>query len=207
MKKTYSKIKANTGLTIKSDKTNGLNIGSSILSNTTPIIKSIILMILTAATLFSFSTFAGDLNHCAIKSHSCQFYQCAEESFQCGHSGYFQAFATPYCSLFLSDSFLQKNSNQAQAWLVDVAACLQQAVKESAADNNNMTCSQVRLKAIQAHAQCYYKTGFCQIPRNDRMRLVGVLIKDTWNDFDILKQGLEIQMLCGPQWQQNFDKE
>ncbi len=92
-----------------------------------------------------------------------------------------------------------------QKWLIEVASCLQQSIKDAAAKNNKLNCSQIRLKAINAHAQCYYKTGFCQIPRNDRMLLARVLIKDTWNDFDILKQGLQIQKLCGPQWQQDFD--
>lgn len=168
--------------------------------------QKIFILLSVLLSLFTLQAYSQDLNHCSIRSRSCDFYQCAENTFQCGDGGYFKAFAAPYCHLFLSEDFLQKNSTTTQKWLIEVASCLQQSIKQAASENNNLSCQQIRLKAINAHAKCYYETGFCQIPRNDRMLLAKTLIKDTWNDFDILRQGLQIQKLCGPQWQQDLDK-
>lgn len=104
-----------------------------------------------------------------IQPQSCRYYLCEEMNHTHGARGYFIEFGYKFCANYIQ---APKNYYQPQTvkWLSDVAICLQH--KLSTAHGANDSVKQVWLKAVQTHAQCYYETGACDLPKSELLKVI-----------------------------------
>jgi len=86
-------------------------------------------------------------------SHSCQYYACLDERFQCGAEGYPLKFALPACEWFGSFCGGLLTSAESHAWVASVTVCLQDSIehKQTALQD----CQQLATFAFDSHAYCY----------------------------------------------------
>lgn len=104
-----------------------------------------------------------------IQAHSCKYYLCEEMNHTHGPNGYFIAFGYKFCANYIRapKSYYRP---QTVKWLSDVAICLQNKLRMNHAETD--TEKQVWLKAVQTHAQCYYETGACDLPRTELLKVI-----------------------------------
>lgn len=134
----------------------------------------------------------GHAPDCKPERGSCDFYLCQEEKQQCGSSGYYQRFGHPYCSAFLNDVH-PKLSARGQEWLKDVAYCLQEDLAHLSV--NSDPCWFSEDLAIATHADCYVKTGACELDVLDLAIVVRTFAGELTNS-RIIGQSVDFLQKC-----------
>lgn len=129
---------------------------------------------------------------CKPERGSCEFYLCQEAKQQCGPTGYYQRFGHPYCSAFLEE-VRPKLSHRGQEWLKDVAYCLQEDLDHLS--RNSDPCWFSEDIAIATHADCYVKTGACELDVIDLAIVVRTFASELTNS-RIIGQSVDFLRKC-----------
>jgi hypothetical protein len=129
---------------------------------------SMLALLLTLAVPFLFTAKSFAKTECASLIGSCDYYLCREAVQPCGETGYFKAFGHKYCESFMSET-LQELSPQGARWMPVIAQCLQEEADFTI--DTTTSCEQVEVLAINTHPGCYKKTGFCELPLEDKMKI------------------------------------
>ena len=133
---------------------------------------------------------------CLVTAGTCDYYQCAEKVHRCDRSGYYNRFATPYCSNFLKNT-VEKVGPQGKTWLKDVAMCLQKKLAAYTKDSD--PCWMVEEVAIRSHAECYVEAGGCELDISDLMPVVSTFWRE-FSDMRIFWQGIDYVVSCAKKY-------
>lgn len=128
--------------------------------------RLIILLIILFTDLF---TFAHQECRRFIQPNSCNYYLCEEMNHSFGVRGYFIGFGYKFCSNYIKAP-INYYQPQTEKWLRSVANCLQTKLMTS--HNKKDSDQQVWTKAVKTHAQCYYETGACQLPKTELLKVI-----------------------------------
>jgi hypothetical protein len=105
---------------------------------------------------------------CESQIGNCDYYLCREQKHPCGADGYFIDFSYRYCNEF--ETKVGKDVSQAtRDWFDRVARCLQEDVEAIPVETS---CSKTQTEAIAGHENCYVSTGFCEVPLEDKLKVV-----------------------------------
>lgn len=107
---------------------------------------------------------------------SCQYYQEAEASFQCGASGYLMRDAYPMCVYYVQMAPFM--SWETRAWLPDIRLCLQERLFQR---RDSLSCESLNRVAIQTHVDCYIETGYCDLPMMSKTELTLITLPQMTN--------------------------
>lgn len=151
--------------------------------------RAIIFISLSFFFWLSSSGFAAD---CQPERGNCAYYSCLESRYNCGSSGYLEEYGLRNCTNFLTEYFAEFEP-KTQAWLGDVSFCLQESL---AAAQPQDSCAAVERTAIGTHATCYESTGFCELPRSERNKVIDRLELDLLNPY-IWEEMVKILNICG----------
>jgi hypothetical protein len=147
-------------------------------------------------TIILLISYADGTNNCVNPlPRSCAFYkECLETKYQCGPEGYPIGFGQKFCQVFERE--VDKFSPQGQEFLWTNMQCLQNRLVLPYVLINTRDCSNLKQSALDSHAPCYIKSGFCDLPFTDKLVLTKLLLEnditDIWWDFtlqvaDVLK--------------------
>jgi len=131
-------------------------------------------------------------NICQVTAGTCDYYQCAEKVHRCDKNGYYNRFATPYCTNFLTNT-INKVGPKGKQWLKDVALCLQNKLAAYTKDTD--PCWMVEEVAIQSHADCYVEAGGCELDVRELMPVVATFWRE-FKDQRIFWQGIDYIRSC-----------
>ena len=147
------------------------------------------------AQLFSLNLQASP---CLITKNDCSFYLCQDEWRGCSQGvagepkeSYLVDFGHHYCQKFLD---LEKGlfSSSGELWLSEVRQCLMEKMEELP---ENISCKSIKRKSNGHHFNCYYETGFCDLPFKDKRQLMN-FIKPELKRLDVLLSGLGVIFAC-----------
>jgi hypothetical protein len=160
--------------------------------------KSVIQIFFTMFFVLSLASAHGAYmeNVCQVTPGTCDYYQCAEKIHRCDKEGYYNRFATPYCTKFLNQT-MQKVSPQGKIWLQGVALCLQKKLAAYTKDSD--PCWMVEEVAIRSHAECYVEAGGCELDVRDLMPVVNTFWKEFSNS-RIVWQGIDYVIACAKRY-------
>lgn len=130
---------------------------------------------------------------CYEKVGSCDYYLCREEIHQCGERKYFVDLGYKYCSKYMNETY-HKVGEASKAFLERNAICLQ-AYLEEMQDSYSMSCSKIKRRAIDSHAYCYYKSGYCDLPEKDQSIIIGTA-RVRWLLPSSISEGIKLHRLC-----------
>ncbi len=103
------------------------------------------------------------VSHCSTSTSSCGFYQCAEEVFQCGLTGYLLSVGAPLCN---PEAYTNTESEQMIQFTQNVRKCLQEQIIQLAPTVRN--CADLKAKALHSHIPCFVEYGFCDLTMAER---------------------------------------
>jgi hypothetical protein len=164
--------------------------------------RYLLLVFLAACTGFSTSSAAlsdDPVSSCpvvdpaAIAGNEATFYVCAEETLQCGPSGYPIGYGKKY-----AERYYRKTrpwmSPAGQQWIDDVLVCLQEELR--AAIDSETACADVRTIAFDTHPDCYLAAGFCELPFLDWLAVFATIDPRDWFSADFLRQVRDVADSC-----------
>ncbi len=121
----------------------------------------------------------------AIAGHEATFYQCAEQTLQCGDDGYLIGYGTRYAERFYRYTRAWM-SPRGKRWLDDTLVCLQVKLRERI--DASTSCDDVRTIAFDSHPECYVESGFCGLPVTDWFAVAATIDGRDWLSQDALRQ-------------------
>lgn len=131
----------------------------------------------------------------AIAGNEATFYECAEETLQCGPSGYLIGYGKKY-----AERYYRKTrpwmSAAGREWIDDVVVCLQ--IELRASIDSATSCADVRTIAFDSHPDCYLGAGFCELPFFDWLAVFATVDATDWFSADALRQVREVAQSCLP---------
>lgn len=140
---------------------------------------------------FLASTVASASTVCESSKNSCEYYLCREKANPCGPKGYFIGFGYRYCYAS-REKFADKMTENGKVWLVNVAQCLRDKTELAPIET---ACDRIKSTVVNSHSDCYLKTGFCDLPKSDRLKVIELVSREV-TDPEVLKQGLDILSHC-----------
>ena len=147
------------------------------------------------AQLFSLNLLATP---CFITKNDCSFYLCQDKWRGCSQGvtsqskeSYLVDFGYHYCQKFLT---IEKGffSSSGEMWLSEVRQCLMEKIEKLP---QNISCQSIKRKSKMHHFNCYYETGFCDLPFKDKKQLVS-FIKPELKRLDVMLSGLGLILAC-----------
>ncbi|KAI9001921.1 hypothetical protein BC832DRAFT_517223, partial [Gaertneriomyces semiglobifer] len=103
---------------------------------------------------------------------TCTFYtDCLEATHPCGASEYALGYGFKYCNEFRTN--VEKFTPKGQLWIGSVMSCLQVSLIPTL--TTPATCPVIRKKAFDTHSDCYLTEGFCTLPIQDWVTLIGIV--------------------------------
>lgn len=124
---------------------------------------------------------------------SCDYYKCREEVHNCGKRKYFIKLGYKYCKKYLDQTYY-KVSTEAQEFLDRNAVCLQSYL-EDMEGGYDMSCSELKKEAIDSHAYCYYKSGYCDLIEKDQDRILRAAFK-RWLLPSSISEAIKLHKYC-----------
>jgi hypothetical protein len=121
----------------------------------------------------------------AIANHEATFYQCAEQTLDCGPDGYLIGYGTRYAQRFYRYT-RPWMSPSGKRWLDATLVCLQIKLRERI--DASTSCDDVRTIAFDSHPECYVDSGFCQLPVSDWFAVAATIDGRDWLSRDALRQ-------------------
>lgn len=121
----------------------------------------------------------------AIAGHEAAFYQCAEDTLQCGPNGYLVGYGTRYAQRFYRHT-RPWMSAEGKRWLDATLVCLQERLRERI--DASTSCVDVRTIAFDSHPECYVESGFCELPLTDLFAVAATIDGRDWLSRDALRQ-------------------
>lgn len=153
--------------------------------------KSILILLTLAIGFLGLPVIAQQESHCANEIGTCQYYQCKEQEFQCGDSGYLLQYGYRFCQKFFNE-LDEKLSAEGSLWIQNAASCLQEKIEN---ESSNMNCKQLKKFAYSSHSSCYSEASFCQIPLEDKYKIIRFL-KSELHKFQTQKEGIQVLFNC-----------
>lgn len=141
---------------------------------------------------FSFSFFLAKAETCVPQVNSCGFYLCEEKNYHCGPKGYPLGFGFKFCQAFLHSE--TQYSPKAQDWLRQVRVCLMKASLE-VNSSETKTCGQVKKDSFRSHLGCYRDTGFCDLSKRDKLKILWTL-RSSFVHREALRQAYLVTQEC-----------
>lgn len=132
-----------------------------------------------------------------IPGHEADFYLCAEETAQCGPSGYLVGYGAKYAQRFYRDT-RPRMTARGQRWIDDVLVCLQRELRASI--DANTSCDDIRTIAFDSHPGCYVENGFCTLSPWDIAQVVWSIDLRDWFGKDSARQVVTTALDCGDQY-------
>jgi hypothetical protein len=99
----------------------------------------------------------------------CSYYDCREQTAQCGPDEYLVDYVGRYCRRFAQVTE-PRVSPAAAAWLQRVRRCLAEWLEDNVA--YDASCSEIATRGTSSHAVCYVETGFCELSIADWTAIV-----------------------------------
>ncbi len=137
----------------------------------------------------------------AIAGHEAIFYDCAEETAQCGPDGYLIGYGAKYAERFYTQT-RPRMSPRGQEWLDDVLVCLQATLRDSI--DANTSCDDIRTIAFDSHPACYVDAGFCTLSPWDIAQVVWTIDLRDWTSREAAKQVVTTALDCGGEYAQTI---
>ena len=137
----------------------------------------------------------------AIAGHEGLFYECAEQTAQCGPSGYLLGYGDKYAHRFYQQARPHMTA-RGQQWIDTVLVCLQRDLRDSI--DANTTCDDIRATAFDSHPACYLDAGFCTLSPWDIAQVVWTIDLRDWASRDAARQVVTTAIGCGGQYAQTI---
>ncbi|MCK6595615.1 MAG: hypothetical protein L6Q33_10470 [Bacteriovoracaceae bacterium] len=152
-----------------------------------------ILILLLTMTLGFFNqiALASDQNLCANQIGTCQYYACKEQELGCGPKGYLLNYGQRFCRKFY-DELEMKLTATGSMWIQEAATCLQEKIEF---ESHTQDCKKMRKFAYSSHSNCYSKANFCQLPLEDKVKIIRFLNSEL-HKFQTQKEGIQVLFNC-----------
>lgn len=121
----------------------------------------------------------------------CGYYSCIAQQMNCAQENYLLKFAKPKCQCFVDEN--SSFSKVGQETLAHLRRCLQLKIER---DQDILTCDTVENIAQIHHIDCYVESGYCQLPWEDRNKILGVVFWDILFDSKFQDTGFKILEVC-----------
>lgn len=139
-----------------------------------------------------YSSLTWSNGNCANQIGTCGYYTCKESELQCGSKGYLLEYGHRYCNKFFSELESQLTSSGSQ-WIQNAATCLQEKIEFNSQSDKN--CKKVKKLAYSSHSVCYSKASFCELPFEDKFKIISFLKKELYK-VQTQKEGLQVLLNC-----------
>jgi hypothetical protein len=108
--------------------------------------------------------------NCSELIGTCEYYQCIENTEQCGSKGYYLEFGKHYCEKYKANQ--SKYTYQGEAFLDNIRNCLQDELERERERSGQLpSCGQIKKFAIETHKTCYRQYDFCGLSTSDSVRI------------------------------------
>ena len=131
-----------------------------------------------------------------IAGHEAVFYECAEQTAQCGPSGYLIGYGAKYARRFY-DVTRARMTARGQQWIDDVLVCLQGELRASI--DATTSCDDIRTIAFDSHPACYVEHGFCTLSPWDIAQVLWSIDLRDLASRESAKQIVTTALDCGDQ--------
>lgn len=124
-------------------------------------------------------------------SKSCNYYLKAEQEYKCGVEGYLAGTGYKMCQMYLDKE--PTLSPKLKKWFPKIRLCLQKYIENNRGSIRD--CSDLRVRAINSHVDCYRTTGYCDLDKKDIVKLAEMTgTKALHKDF--IRLTLKLSTLC-----------
>lgn len=137
--------------------------------------------------LVSFSAFAGV---CDQYENDCEYYLCVSAEKQCDPSEYPVKFGHRFCMRY--QERMATFSPAGKLWVEEVRKCL---IREMNDFSDELSCSELKIKAFNSHGRCYVESGFCHLSARDKKTVVETIWPTIRNVY-VLADGINILRKC-----------
>lgn len=120
---------------------------------------------------------------------ACEAYLQRQEELSCPRDGYLLSFGYKYCRRFAQIN--KEFSSGGQKTLRRIRNCLAAKLMAS----KNLTCSNVRARALKHHVACYVENGFCEMCFADKFTIYRSIWKELFAE-DFYQASNEINDRC-----------
>lgn len=129
---------------------------------------------------------------------SCDFYLCQNLKNPCGLDDYNLGYGYKYCSKSKFKLFDQMISAAGKKWVTDVISCLQRKNLEDAKKltHTDLMCFDIENYAINSHADCYVKSGFCKLNLVEKLKIINT-VKNEILTPNAIFFGTDLLLQCG----------
>ena len=145
------------------------------------------LLLLLILLVLPFSVLAGDCSHL---SNDCEYYLCIAREKSCNNSSYPIKFGHRFCMRY--EERMNTFGPEGWMWVEQVRRCL---IRELDQYGDNLSCSELKKRAVQSHVPCYVESGFCSLSLKDKKAVIQTIWPAIRN-IEIFSAGTQVLKEC-----------